>query len=57
MVVDYVEKFPCGAAGQGSGIVTAVALVIARAWVQPLTWELLHAIHGCGQKKKDYVET
>ena len=37
-------EFPGGSAGQGSSIVTAVALVTAVMQVQFLAWELLHAL-------------
>ena len=43
--------FPCGSVGQGSGIVTAVALVPAVAWVRALAWELSRAM-GVAKKKK-----
>ena len=35
-------KLPGGPAGQGSGLVTAVARVTAVAWVRSLAWELPH---------------
>ena len=48
-----LREFPCGTAGKGCGIVTAVALVIAMAWVQSLAWELLHATSAV--KKKTFT--
>jgi len=41
--------------GQGSGVVTAVALVTAMARVQSLTWELLHAAGAAKKGKKIYI--
>ena len=38
-----VCEFPTGSGGEGSGIVTAVAQVAAKAWVSFLAWEL-HSI-------------
>ena len=43
-------EFPGGLAVKGSGVVTALAQVIAVVWVQPLAQELLHA--GGEDKKK-----
>ena len=37
---------------KGSGIVTAVALIIAVVWVWSLSLELLHAVGDFGEKKK-----
>ena len=34
------QEFPGSSAGQGFGIVTAMAWVAALAWVQSLAWEL-----------------
>ena len=34
------REFPCGTAGEGSGIVIVVAQVAAVAWVLSLAWEL-----------------
>ena len=45
--------FACGSVGQGSGIVTAVALVPAVAWVRALAWELSRAM-GVAKKKKEF---
>ena len=47
------SEFPCacGAAGKGSGVVTAVACIISVAWVQSLAWELPQAA-GVAKKKK-----
>lgn len=38
--------FACGAAGAGSGAVTATV------WVRPLTWELPHAAGAVKMKTK-----
>ena len=53
-----LSELPCGTAGEGSGIVTAVAQVTtavaqvtAAAQVRSLAWELLHAI-GVAKKIK-----
>ena len=40
----FFPEFSCGSAPQGPRIVTAAALVAAVAQVQPLAWELLHAL-------------
>lgn len=39
-----IEEFPSGSGGLGSGIITAVALVIAVVWVRSLAPELLYAV-------------
>ena len=44
-------EFPSGSVGQGSGIVTAVALVTSAAVFQSLAWELPHA---AGEAKKKF---
>ena len=47
------QEFPCGLAGWGSGIVTAVTQVTSVAWVQSPAWELPHAT---GMAKKGRKE-
>ena len=50
-----IEEFPCGAAGEGSSIVTAMAVVTAVVRVHSLA-PGTSACRGCGQKKsKKYV--
>ena len=44
-------EFPGGSVGEGSGIVTTVALVTAEAWVRSLAWELPHAMKVAKKKK------
>ena len=39
-----MSEFSCGAVGQGSGVVTALAWVAAVAQVQSLALEILHAV-------------
>lgn len=46
------DQFPCGEAGWGSGIVTAMITVAAMAWVHSLARELPHAM-GVVKKLKD----
>ena len=45
------EEFPCGAVGQGSGIVTAVVPVIATVRVSSLAPERVHE-EGVAKKQK-----
>lgn len=47
---DWLE-FPSGAAGKGSGIADATALVVAVARVQSQAWELPHASDMAKKKK------
>lgn len=47
---EEVPELPCGAEGEGSGVVTAAAWVPAVARVQFPTQEFPHAV-GCGQKE------
>ena len=42
---------PCGLVVKRSGVVTAVACITAVAYVQPLAWELLHAVPRPNKKK------
>ena len=46
------QEFPGGSGGEGSGVVTSVALVTAVACVRSLVWELLQAV-GTAKKKKN----
>ena len=52
---EIFSEFPRGSAGEGTGIVTAVALVTAVPRVPSLAWELLHAMR-VGPKKKIFQE-
>ena len=45
------REFPCGAAGKGSGVVTAAAWVAAVAQGRSLAQELLHGA-GMARKRK-----
>jgi len=45
------QEFAYGSAGQGSGLVSAVAWVTAVVGIRSLAWELPHA-HGCSKEKK-----
>lgn len=45
------DQFPCGEAGWGSGIVTAMITVAAMAWVHSLARELPHAASVVMNKK------
>lgn len=38
------EEFPCGKAGEGFSVITAMAWVATVLRVQSLAWELLHAM-------------
>ena len=44
MIKVRLKEFPCGAAGQGPGGVTAAAQVTDVMQLRPLAWELLHAM-------------
>ena len=48
-------EFLCGTAGEGSGVVTAAAWVVAVARVWSSAWELLHAV--CAEKNKKQINT
>ena len=47
-----VLEFPCGAAGEGSGVVSAAVWVAAVAQVQSLVRELPHAVGAAKKEKK-----
>lgn len=42
----YIQEVPCGASGEGSGIITAAAQVAS------LAWELLHVMGGEGEGER-----
>ena len=46
-------EFPGGLAVKGSGVVTALAQVIAVVWVQPLAQKLLHEKREEKKKRKE----
>ena len=49
-----MREFPCGSAGEGSGIVIAMALVTAVTRVQSLAQELLN-VWGVAKNKKTEI--
>lgn len=48
------EEFPCGKAGKGSGVATALACVAAVAQVLSLAWKIAPATGTAEKKQKGF---